>query len=475
MVITGTPNFATPASRSSRAEERTGAGQRRSLQPGQRRLPHGQGAQQLRQRRAPIRGCGYEVIYFLGQPSFFAQCVGSIGNGTPGVSAKPIYTGPGPSFGISSVITLACKATATSTRASTCTRRRAGPACAEARRRRDHRSRTTSRSASGAACSSWSRPSTLVPRARSRRESFIAALADAAGTPAACCTPCALHRPTASAAPAAYANAAAGCVSASPAPRPAASTASEGRPRRVWRSSFPPSPALIQGSVYGLLGLGLVLLYKSSRIFNFAQAEFGACRRVHCGLLRRRHRARARHARARWRCSSASLAGGAASALLTERLVIRPLFNAPKVTVVVATAGVFLLLYAVEGFLTGPDRAQLPRRSSTVTSYEGARLRITNQRRCSSSSCWPCWPSRRAVLQPHADRHGDPRRVARSRRRPGWSASASSASPRSPGASPACSARSPASCSPATRRLAPGLPDRPRARSRRSPRRSSAA
>jgi hypothetical protein len=53
-----------------------------------------------------IRGGGYEVIYFLGQPSFFAQCVGAIGS----VPIKPIYTGPGPSFGISSVITLACAA-----------------------------------------------------------------------------------------------------------------------------------------------------------------------------------------------------------------------------------------------------------------------------------------------------------------------------------------------------------------------------
>jgi hypothetical protein len=53
-----------------------------------------------------IRGGGYEVIYFLGQPSFFAQCVGSIGN----VPINPVYTGPGPSFGISSVITLACGA-----------------------------------------------------------------------------------------------------------------------------------------------------------------------------------------------------------------------------------------------------------------------------------------------------------------------------------------------------------------------------
>ena len=37
----------------------------------------------------------------------------------------------------------------------------------------------------------------------------------------------------------------------------------------------PAVSGIVQGSVYGLLGLGLVLLYKSNRIFNFAQAEFG--------------------------------------------------------------------------------------------------------------------------------------------------------------------------------------------------------
>lgn len=55
-----------------------------------------------------IRAGGYQSIYFLGQPSFFAQCVGSIGT-TP---INPYYTGPGPSFGLTSVISLACKASA---------------------------------------------------------------------------------------------------------------------------------------------------------------------------------------------------------------------------------------------------------------------------------------------------------------------------------------------------------------------------
>ncbi|MGH2738380.1 MAG: ABC transporter permease subunit, partial [Actinomycetota bacterium] len=32
---------------------------------------------------------------------------------------------------------------------------------------------------------------------------------------------------------------------------------------------------LFQGAVYGLLAVGLVLVYKGARIFNFAQGEFG--------------------------------------------------------------------------------------------------------------------------------------------------------------------------------------------------------
>jgi branched-chain amino acid transport system substrate-binding protein len=51
----------------------------------------------------------YDRIYFLGQPSFFINCVTSIGY-TP--TYQPIYTGVGPSFGIQSVGRLACSNTA---------------------------------------------------------------------------------------------------------------------------------------------------------------------------------------------------------------------------------------------------------------------------------------------------------------------------------------------------------------------------
>jgi branched-chain amino acid transport system permease protein len=131
----------------------------------------------------------------------------------------------------------------------------------------------------------------------------------------------------------------------------------------------------IQGCIYGLLGLGLVLLYKGNRIFNFAQAEFGtaaaltvfACQSgskflpvmpvglaIICGLL-----------------------VGTGMALATERLVVRPLFRQPKVTLVVATAGVALLAIAVEGFFAGPQPT--PVQPLKQGAQEWGSLRITYQ------------------------------------------------------------------------------------------------
>ena len=89
---------------------------------------------------------------------------------------------------------------------------------------------------------------------------------------------------------------------------------------------------IIAGAAYGLLALGLVLIYKSSGVFNFAQGEFGT---VAVYVLYLLHFdvpygfAIARRAR------SPRVVMG----VLVERLVVRPLFDAPRVTLLVATAG----------------------------------------------------------------------------------------------------------------------------------------
>jgi branched-chain amino acid transport system permease protein len=121
---------------------------------------------------------------------------------------------------------------------------------------------------------------------------------------------------------------------------------------------------IANGAAYGLLGLGLVLLYKSNRIFNFAQGEFATVGAivtyvffVGTGFL-------PQMPGPDWlRYLLSALLGLVASvgiALLTERLVIRPMFNRAKVVLVVGTVGVALLLIGVEGLLPYPKSQGLP-------------------------------------------------------------------------------------------------------------------
>jgi branched-chain amino acid transport system permease protein len=101
---------------------------------------------------------------------------------------------------------------------------------------------------------------------------------------------------------------------------------------------------VVAGSGYGLIALGLVLVYKSSGIFNFAQGEFGT---VAVFALWGAHSAGVPYGAAMLLGLLAALAGG----LATERFVVRPLFAAPRVTLLVATAGVSLFAIAAELWL----------------------------------------------------------------------------------------------------------------------------
>ncbi|TML41966.1 MAG: branched-chain amino acid ABC transporter permease [Actinobacteria bacterium] len=101
---------------------------------------------------------------------------------------------------------------------------------------------------------------------------------------------------------------------------------------------------VVQGAGVGLMAIGLVLIYKSSRVFNFAAGEFATVgafgfylTKSHVPFL------------------VAALIGVLAAlgtGLLTERLVIRPLANRPRVTLLVATAAVAIFVIAFQ-FLAG--------------------------------------------------------------------------------------------------------------------------
>jgi branched-chain amino acid transport system permease protein len=97
---------------------------------------------------------------------------------------------------------------------------------------------------------------------------------------------------------------------------------------------------LFQGATFGLLAVGLVLVYKGTRTFNFAQGEFGTVAAYVTFAL---------FANAGLPYGLAVLIGLVCAVLLgliVERTVVRPLLNAPRLTLLVATVGVALFIIA---------------------------------------------------------------------------------------------------------------------------------
>jgi branched-chain amino acid transport system permease protein len=89
---------------------------------------------------------------------------------------------------------------------------------------------------------------------------------------------------------------------------------------------------LVSGAPFALLALGMVLVYKGSKVFNFAQGEFGTVAAFASYLLS--------FYLPMWSAMVCGVLAGVLMGLLTERLVVQPLFNAPKVTLLVATAAI---------------------------------------------------------------------------------------------------------------------------------------
>ena len=132
---------------------------------------------------------------------------------------------------------------------------------------------------------------------------------------------------------------------------------------------------IANGAAYGLLGLGLVLLYKSNRIFNFAQGEFATIAAIVAYVFD--HGTGWVPKVPYFLAIAFGVLAAMLVAMLTERLVIRPLFNRPRVVLVVATVGVALFLIGVEGLLPYPQTASL-RSISDVLKVQPFVTRIDN-------------------------------------------------------------------------------------------------
>jgi ABC-type branched-subunit amino acid transport system permease subunit len=95
---------------------------------------------------------------------------------------------------------------------------------------------------------------------------------------------------------------------------------------------------IILGLNYGLLALGLVLIYRTSRVLNFAQGQLGVVAAV---LLVKLHYD---YGIWYWAALVAALAVAAGAGAVSE-LVLRRLFDRPRVMVMIATVGLSQVLY----------------------------------------------------------------------------------------------------------------------------------
>ncbi|HVT77486.1 MAG TPA: hypothetical protein VHD87_10680, partial [Acidimicrobiales bacterium] len=99
---------------------------------------------------------------------------------------------------------------------------------------------------------------------------------------------------------------------------------------------------LVLGALSSLTAMGLVIVYRSARIINFAQAEIGglAASAAVIVVVAQHH--------SYWLALPVGLAVAVATGALVDILVIRRLFNTPRLIVTVATIGLAQVLGAAE-------------------------------------------------------------------------------------------------------------------------------
>ncbi|HYZ92505.1 MAG TPA: branched-chain amino acid ABC transporter permease [Actinomycetota bacterium] len=110
----------------------------------------------------------------------------------------------------------------------------------------------------------------------------------------------------------------------------------------------------VNGAIYGLIALGIVLVYKGSRVLNFAQGEIGTFALFVTWWFVTQHDWP-------WLAGAAMGVGtGVFIGLLFERLVVRRMADASRLSVAVATIGLFLFLIAASAFAFSEALVVLP-------------------------------------------------------------------------------------------------------------------
>jgi ABC-type branched-subunit amino acid transport system ATPase component/ABC-type branched-subunit amino acid transport system permease subunit len=107
---------------------------------------------------------------------------------------------------------------------------------------------------------------------------------------------------------------------------------------------------IVSGLTYALLGIGLVLVYKTTRVINFAHGEMGALAAGLVPLLV------ILHGLPYWVAIMLALATAAAAGAFMEVVVVRKLARAPRLIMMVATIGASQVFFGIGTFIPkGPE------------------------------------------------------------------------------------------------------------------------
>ena len=115
---------------------------------------------------------------------------------------------------------------------------------------------------------------------------------------------------------------------------------------------------LASGGIYASLALAIVIIYRSTRVINFAQGEmatfttFIAWSMTHHGLTK-------------WVAFPLTLLIAFLGGVLLQRTVMRPVQGAPVLTIVILTIGLLILLNGLSGWIWGGDAKSFPSMFST--------------------------------------------------------------------------------------------------------------
>lgn len=109
----------------------------------------------------------------------------------------------------------------------------------------------------------------------------------------------------------------------------------------VWTTRQLWFDGLVNGMVFGLLALGVVLIYRSTRVINLAVGNMGLPASGLMGVMV------INYGYPYWLALTIALLVGLLVGAIIERAIIRRLFEAPRVIVLVATIGVAQLMQAV--------------------------------------------------------------------------------------------------------------------------------